>query len=256
MKKILLISIFLFTALGFSLAITPSLLLAEEVEQGAEQTPNQLKVLSESLSLTPQQITEVEKIIAMVESQAQKDHELYQGNVEALIAAAKRRLEMFDNAIQPLLTPDQVNLYSQQKRERMREWEFFMLKEGLQLTPQQCTTIKDLLDEYRTRRKQIMEKMMPEGFDADEMGPGKEGGGERGGEDRGGHGFRGGMGGGPMAGPMRDENSKLEKEKAAEINLLLTDTQKKMYKDLQKLIKKQRKELFKKMRPPRDHTRH
>jgi hypothetical protein len=105
--------------------------------------------LQARLQLTAEQVTGVEKIFKMAQSQALTDRENFKGNALALIRAAMRRRDMTDGFVEKLLTPEQMPIFADYKEKRKMAEEFFQLNEGLQLTQEQSVQVKQILDEFR-----------------------------------------------------------------------------------------------------------
>ncbi len=116
----------------------------------------ELKTLTESLKLTEPQIAEAGKILTMIHSQAQKDWEQHADNPEALIQAARLRQQLTDDRLEAILTPEQHAEYRKLKIQRDRDWEYFYLQEGLQLSEQQGVAIRAIVDEYRKKWGAVM----------------------------------------------------------------------------------------------------
>lgn len=224
-----------------------------------DEIPGIKTQLVEKLTLTDTQVIELEKILAMTVSQAETDRVNFKGNAVGLAQSALRRRDTCDSLIEQLLTTEQNEMWDMFKNKRKQDEQFYILKEGLLLTKEQCAKIKAILDEFRkpqNRKSGNQSGGMQEGGEPPEGGmPG--GGGMMGGMPGGGMPGGGGgmMGGGGMRGPRGDSNGKMNKDKmeermlekfkeqeekiAKKISPLLTPDQKKMYSDLKGLIEQE-----------------
>lgn len=214
-------------------------------DEAVDPLQEQLKLLTDRLSLTQEQVTRVEKVFNMAHGQALKDRETFKDNPEALIEAAKRRRSMTDIHIGNIISEEQIEKWNRFKRQRMKKWEFFMIKEGLVLNRQESEAIEDIIDMHRLKMEEMREQMR------DRMGgggPGGRGGGMRGGGMRGGGKMGGGMRGGGMSGGRANPMDKMEDQKNDEIKKVLTIEQWKQYKKIRKLIKAEKEKFRKNMR--------
>lgn len=199
-------------------------------DKAPDPLQEKLKVLTEQLNLTEAQVSQVEKVLKMVGGQASMDRETFKGNPEALITAAKRRLDMIDTQIENMITPEQMAKFDYYKKQRMRKWEFFMIKEGLVLNQDESEAIEDIIDKYSFGQGGMREPM---GGDFGGGGPGRPGG-------PGGGMMRGGRPGGRMN-PMKQ----IESKKNSEIKKVLTKEQWKQYKIIKKLIDAEKERFMK-----------
>lgn len=196
-----------------------------------------MTTLSKALELTQQQADKVKEILMMVQSQAKRDRESFQGNSVALYQAALQRRRISDSCIEDLLKEDQLDQYAGYKERRAGEDEVLMWSEGLQLTDDQKEEVESILEEFfmmeGTGAGGKRGGMPPPGG----QGPGGMGGGT-GGSMRGGRpGGMPGMGGWrggdeEMVERMTEMIKKREKKKAKEIKKILTAEQKVMWKPL------------------------
>lgn len=212
------------------------------------------------LQLTAEQVTGVEKIYKMGQSQALVDRENFKGNALALIQAAMRRREMTDGFVEKLLNPEQMPLFADYKERRKMTEEFFMLNEGLQLSQEQSVQVKQILDEYREWMKAEHENsqamadenggdLLNDPYDNLQGGIGNRPGNVPGTTP---NMMRNNMRGN-MPGELRGANEEsrmlealkdLDDKKEKKIQKVLTEEQQKMYKDI---IKLQQQEMKKKL---------
>lgn len=226
------------------------------------------KELQARLQLAEEQAARVVKIFKMAQSQAEMDRENFKGNALALIQAAMRRRDMTDGLVEGLLTPEQKPIFIDFKENRKRSDEFFILNEGLILSEEQSHQVKQILDEYQEMLKSERETIaaLEEDNNVDMMNdpygsmpgvadgipgsvPGSMPGSVPGTMRRG---LSGGMRS-DIPGELRGVNqeSRLleamknqDAKKQEKIDKVLTEEQKKMYKDI---IKMQEQEMKKKL---------
>jgi hypothetical protein len=229
------------------------LLIAPTVLVGVKDGVPGVAELSERLQLNEQQISHVNKVFKMADSQAEKDRENYKGNPIALIEAAKRRRAMTDQHIESVLNDHQKQEYSNLKQFRGQNDELFILQEGLMLTKEQFSRIKTIVDNHHK-----MLESRRGGMRRGRGGPGMRNGGMVGGMSSGGMGGGMGRGVGRGVGPMGRggaesmhdrmlQNMKdMDAKKAKKIKKVLTKEQKVMYKEIRKMQKKEMEQRFQK----------
>lgn len=227
--------------LGIALALFLSIDVLPGFSQTAESVPPADADLTILLKLTDEQVTGVDKIEKMAQSQVERDRESFKGNALGLIQAARRTREMTDTHIGVLLNPEQKELFEGYKNARKRNEELFILKEGLLLTPEQCIQVEQTLDELHKefaakRGKGKKSRIGMSGGMRDGMG-GRRGGG-----------MRGGGPGGRREPTMVDTMKSQDVKKAKKIKKLLTEEQKEMYKDIRKMQKAEMKQKMQEMR--------
>lgn len=220
----------------------------------------ELKELTTRLGLTERQIPEIHRLLKMIDGQARADRERCADDPRALIPAAEQRQQMEDRYLESILEPEQIDRYLEVKEQKKRDWEFMYLREGLRLSVDQCITVRAIMDEYGRKRKTMGEDMRSRGDGERGRGNGNRGGGRMGGGGTGfGMGGEGGMGGGMRGGRgdmgpeggMGGAGERIENEKGKQIKEILTPDQKKMFKDVQKMVQ-QKRESFRDMY---DHSR-
>ncbi len=211
--------------------------------------PNVITELQARLQLTGEQVTEVERIFKMAQSQAELDRENFKGNALALIESAKRRRDMSDSLCEALLNPEQKKLFLAYKEKRKQEDGFFILKEGLILTEEQSWQVRNILDEYRRQfevDRQRLAAEMEDGYDQMDGGIGMPGempygtpyvmpGGVPGGMTGERRVSQAHMSRGNMKYRLLDLMQELENKTAKKIKPLLTKEQDKMYEDIRKM---------------------
>ena len=217
-----------------------------------EPWTGELKELTTQLSLTNQQVQDTQRLLQMIDAQALADRERCADDPRALIPAAEQRQQMEDRYLESVLEPEQIEKYQEVKEQRKRDWEYLYLREGLRLSFDQCITARAILDEYGRKRKAMGEKMKGRGDGTrgrgnDDRGGGRMGGGGTGfGMEREG-GMRGGMGGGRggmgPGGAMRGDGEQIESEIGKQIKEILTPQQKKVLRDVQKMIEQKRESI-------------
>ncbi len=229
--------VFIFVAMTVSLSISRAAV-------PDEPWTGELKELITRLGLADPQVLEVQRLLKMIDGQARVDRERCADDPRALIPAAEQRQQMEDRYLESILEPEQIERYREVQEQRKRDWEFLYLREGLRLSVDQCVTVRAILDEYGRKRRTVREGMSDRGD-----GPRGHGNGDRGGGGRMGGGMRGSRGDMGPGGGMRGDDEQIANAKEKQIREILTPTQKKMFKDVQKMIQ-QKRESFREMFEP------
>lgn len=225
-----------------------------------EPWAGELNELTTRLVLTDRQVPEVRRLLKMIDGQARADRERCADDPRALIPAAEQREQMEDRYLESILEPEQIEGYQEIKERRKRDWEFLYLREGLRLSFEQCVSVRAILDEYGRKRKAMSEETK-----GHRDGPGDHGNDDRGGGrmGRGGTGFgmgrEGGMGGGVRGdrgdmgpqGGIRGDVEQIANEQGKRIKEILTPIQKKMFKDVQKMMEQKRESFREAFGPPK-----
>ncbi len=81
-----------------------------------------LERLKQELSLTPEQVVKIQKILNSAQKQAELDREKYQGDREAMMRAMRERWEKIDKEIESVLTKEQRKKYELIKKEREQRY--------------------------------------------------------------------------------------------------------------------------------------
>jgi hypothetical protein len=242
--------VFIFAAMTVSLPLSRAAI-------PDEPWTGELKELTTQLSLTDPQVLEAQRLLKMIDGQARVDRERCADDPRALIPAAEQRQQMEDRYLESVLEPEQIGRYREVQEQRKRDWEFLYFREGLRLSVNQCVTVRAILDEYGRKRRTAREGMRGHGDGPRGHGNGDRGGGRMGGGSGLGMGGEGGMGGGMRGGRgdmgpgegMRGDDEQIANAEEKQIREILTPTQKKMFKDVQKMIQ-QKRESFRKMFEP------
>ncbi len=192
----------------------------------------------DELKFSELQIKKFEKTIRIYYSQATLDRETFKTNSIALIEAAKRRKIMFDTGMNSFLNDEQKMQYESIKRDSIIDKELFILKEGLLLTDPQVLQAMFILEEYNPRIDIIRENMSEMRGNRN-SGKSSAKGSMRSGRENRLHGGRSGMkrGSNLNSGPG-GEIAALKKAKIKKIKAILTELQKKLYKQLNKYFSK------------------
>ena len=185
----------------------------------------------DELKLSEAQIEKFNEILGIYNSQSIIDKETFGTNPIALVEAGKRRMNVFDMGMNSFLNDVQRAHYLVVKKDNRNENELFILKEGLLLTNSQTLHAGFILEEYNARLDLIRESKqgMRKKSDRTELTAKGSGRGGKGGG-------RGGMqgGGGKKGGNPGEEIDFLISAKSKRIKAILTESQKKYYKQLKK----------------------
>ncbi len=189
--------------------------------------------LNLELTLTSQQQDKIVKLFIMLKKQKINDYQLYKSNPTALYRTAQQRIRMQDTIILNLLDTTQRQRFKHLQLLRDKNNEFFIINETLFPDEKQSLLIQDILEGYKKKAKIMMALLESRGKEKYFMNS-DDGGGIRGrGRGRRMSGSRGMKKNSPM--------ESLNKKKFKEIEILLTESQKKLYSKVKSIIKKEQK---------------
>lgn len=188
--------------------------------------------LNVELTLTAKQQDKISKLFIMLEKQKTNDHQLYKSNPTALYRSAQQRIRMQDTIIFNLLDSTQRQRFKNLQLLRDMHNESFIINETLFPDKKQTLLIKNILDEYKKKAKIMMALIESRGKEKHFMNTDED---RMRGRNRGGRINRSrGM---KKSNPMKILNEK----KFKEIEILLTESQKKLYSKVKKIIKNEQK---------------
>jgi hypothetical protein len=105
--------------------------------------------LSVRLALSAEQLTNLRAMLKMLQAQRDLDRQNFAGNVQALIAAGLRRVQMAETIMLKDMNDAQKLRLAELKNMQARERQFFEINESLDLTVEQRAKLRAVLDIYK-----------------------------------------------------------------------------------------------------------
>lgn len=209
--------------LVFILVFSVSLFAGEQSHQPADPLVQQVMKLKKRLNLTGEQSSKVEKILKEAGERAVKDRETFKTDAVTLVELAWERRETANMRIIAILNSDQREEFQKIARMTPFDRELFDLTEGLLLDDNQAFTVEGILIKYYDALNEMIPEEMRERI--------AEG-------DRESNVKRGrptGMGMGMfMYGRLKRVMEEFNEKKVRAIKKILTQEQKKLYKQYRK----------------------